>query len=107
VVSLPVSRDTSNGPDWKDIQSVLWELEQDYECRIEIQVKIVRKRGEAELRAVVTAFPWLSVSGDRRQSVSLSATLDRPGCALGVAVMFRLLHTLAFELGKASSQKQT
>lgn len=103
---MAVSRDTLSGPDWTDIQSVLWELEQDYECRIEVMQKLVRHRERVELRVVVTAFPWLSVSGDRRQSVSLSATLDRPGCALGVAVIFRLLHTLAFELGKQTAPTQ-
>lgn len=100
------SRDTQNGPDWTDIQSVLLELEQDYECRIVMEQRLVRKRGGIELQACVTAYPWVSVSGEVRPSVSLSAIIDRSGCALGVAVIFRLLHTLAYELGKKATQKQ-
>ena len=98
---LASSRDTQNGPDWKDIQSTLYELESDYECRIDLMTHIVRRRGEVELMVSAVAHPWVSVNGDLRRSVSLNATLDRPGCGLGVAVIFRLLHTLAYEMGKA------
>lgn len=99
------SRDTLNGPDWTDIRNVLLELEADYECRIEVTTRVVRLKGAEELRVTVVAHPWLTINGDQRSSVSLSATLDRSGCGLGVAVIFRLLHTLAYELGKSWAQK--
>ena len=94
------SRDTSNGPDWKDIQTVLTELEGDLDCRVEIQIKLLAHKGEKNVRVTVTAYPFFVVSGAQRNSVCLSAILDRPGCGLGVAVIYRLLLALDYEASK-------
>ncbi len=100
------SRDTSNGPDWKDIQKVLTELEGDLDCRIEIKMGIVAVKGEKQTKVSVTAFPLFEVSGVQRQSVSLSATLDRPGCGLGVAIIYRLLLALDYEASRKWAVRQ-
>lgn len=100
------SRDTSNGPDWKDIQTVLTELEGDLDCRIEVQMKLMAHKGEKNVRVTVTAFPFFVVNGVQRDSVCLSATLDRPGCGLGVAVIYRLLLALDYEASKKWAARQ-
>lgn len=100
------SRDTSNGPDWKDIHTVLTELEGDLDCRIEVKMRIVAVMGEKQTRVEVTAFPLFDVRGGQKQSVSLSATLDRAGCSLGVAVIYRLLLALDYEASKKWATRQ-
>ncbi len=100
------SRDTSNGPDWKDIQSVLEELEGDLDCRIEIKMWIVAVKGEKQTKVSVTAFPLAVMSGAQRLSVSLNATLDRPGCGLGVAIIYRLLLALDYEATRKWEDRQ-
>lgn len=105
VTSLASSRDTQNGPDWTDIQSVLQEMEGDLDCRIVMTTRLLARQGEKRLVVQVEAFPHLSVYGDQRQSVSLSATLDRPGCGLGVAVIYRLLLALDYEVSRVWATK--
>jgi hypothetical protein len=103
---LASSRDTSNGPDWKDIQSVLRDLEGDLDCRIEIQMRLVAHQGEKDIRVTVTAHPLFEVNGVQRHSVCLSATLDRPGNGLGVAIIYRLLLALDYEASKKWATRQ-
>lgn len=100
------SRDTSNGPDWKDIQTVLTELEGDLDCRIAVEMRIVPVKGEKEVKVTVTAYPLFDVRMGAKSSVSLSATLDRPGCGLGVAIIYRLLLALDYEASKKWAVKQ-
>jgi hypothetical protein len=81
-------------------------LEGDLDCRIALEMRIVPNKGEKDLKLTVTAYPLFDVRGGLKQSVSLSATLDRPGCGLGVAIIYRLLLALDYEASKKWATRQ-
>lgn len=106
VVLLASSRDSSNGPDWSDIQSTMQELEVEWCGRITMEFENSLVGGRKQLRATLMMHPWNVNLLDQRKSVSLSLTLDRSGCGLGVAAIYRGLLALDYAISKEWAVKQ-
>jgi len=82
------------------------ELETDWLGRVTMEMENALVGGRKQLRLKVTMHPWFVDRRDQRRSVSLSATLDRSGCALGVAAIYRALLALDYAISKEWAVKQ-
>jgi len=67
---------------------------------VELKIKVRRIRGVRQLELTAEIFPFFDLNRAQRQSVSLKSIIDRNGPSLGLAVMYRLLHTLDYEVSK-------
>jgi len=103
---LASSRDTSNGPDWLDCRVLVREMNESLGARVELSIGLRRSKGTEELYVKATAYPYFTVKLDQRQSVSLSAVIPGSSSPMGVAVIFRLLLALDYEVSKAWATKQ-
>lgn len=107
VLLLAASRDTSNGPDWTDVQATMQELETEWLGRVDLVMENALVGGRKQLRVRATMHPWNVNTVDQRRSVSVNATLDRSGCGLGVAALYRLLLALDYAISKEWAVRQT
>jgi len=103
---LASSRDTSNGPDWQDIQSVIADLQSSLDCRITVEMVLVQDKKVPRLRWTLTAYPYQSEPTEARRSVSLSVPCLASGAQMGVASIYRGLLALDYEASRVWSTKQ-
>jgi hypothetical protein len=103
---VAASRDTSSGPDWLDCRVLMREMNTALEARVELTITPVLKGSLEQMMVKATAYPYLSVVADQRQSVSLSAAIPGSSPVTGTAAIFRLLLALDYEVSKAWATKQ-
>lgn len=104
---MALSRDTSNGPDWKDCRVLIREMQDSMNARVELTTVLSRRKEEDVLIWKATAYPYLSVKQEARQSVSLSALIPTSSPTLTAAVIFRLLLSLDYEVSKSWATRQS
>lgn len=102
---MPANRDTQNGPDWKDIASVMNSFAEDLDARVVITLSRKGTGDAAVIRMEAEAHPYVSTPMDPRRSVSRSVTYVHSGCGMGVAAMYRLLLELDFAASQEWAQK--
>lgn len=100
------SRDTLNGPDWRDIQATFQSLEEESVGRVELVITNALVGGRKQLMVKATMHPWNVSLLDLRRSVSVNATLDRSGSGLGVAAIYRLLLALDYAISREWAVRQ-
>jgi hypothetical protein len=105
-VSLAASRETSNGPDWKDCQVVMREIQKDLDARVELTTVLFPSSKGEGMTVKATAYPYLRTQMEQRQSVSLSVNLTTCSPSLVSAAIFRLLLALDYEISKAWATRQ-
>lgn len=106
VLPLAASRDTSNGPDWKDCMVLIREIQESLDGRVELTTVLSKRKDEDVLIWKATAYPYLRVPQEARRSVSLSALIPTSSPTLTAAVIFRLLLSLDYEVSKAWAVRQ-
>lgn len=104
-MSLVAKHTMSSGPDWLDCRVVMREMQTSMEARVELTIRPALEKGDHTMVVKATAYPYLSVEADQRQSVSLSANIHGSSAERGVAAIFRLLLALDYEVSKAWSVK--
>jgi len=81
-------------------------MQESLDCRVEVTISH-RRQGKEDCTVFrATAYPNYQVSGEARQSVSLSAKCHSSSPAMGTAAIFRLLIALDYEVSKAWAIKQ-
>lgn len=104
-MTLGARHTMSSGPDWLDCRVVMREMQTALEAHVELTIRPVFGKESDVLVVKATAHPYLFVSSDQRQSVSLSAHIPGSSAEMGVAAIFRLLLALDYEVSKAWSAK--
>jgi len=82
------------------------EMQEGMEARVELTMRPYVKDGVAGMVVKATAYPYLSVAPEVRQSVSLSVSTPRLSNEMVAAATFRLLLALDYEVSKAWSVRQ-
>lgn len=84
---------------------IVREMEEGMQARVELTIRASSDKGEPLLVVKATAYPYLSVVTEARQSVSLSASIPGSSAEMGVACIFRLLLALDYEVSRAWATK--
>lgn len=97
---MPSARDTKNGPDWKDLASVMESLEADQEAVVTIGLAL--RRWENHLGFTMTALLTAAVPVVLDPPVLASASVSFPGNGATdfEAALLSLLYALDHELAR-------
>lgn len=93
---MAVSRDTSNGPDWKDVTRALLHFEKELRASIKISLRAGGTEKSPILLMVASMLMENPVSGGPQ--LSASASVSMPG--RGAGDIAAALHSLVYELDK-------
>lgn len=83
------------------------EMQEGMQARVELCTGLRKEQGKDVMYVRATAYPYLSSVPDQRRSVSLKANIPGLSAEMGVAVIFRLLLALDYEVSKAWAMKVT
>mgnify|MGYP001093180102 CR=1 FL=1 len=87
-------RDSSNGPDWKDIVTAIQEVERSWDVNCTLVVRAVGTGKHVKLRLEAYVIPKETVVGGVPPSGSAALTLSMGGAGALEQAMFRLVHDL-------------
>lgn len=104
---MATSRDSLNSPDWLDCQVVMREMQSAMDARVELTMRPSAGKEKPGIIVKATAYPFLSVAADHRQSVSLSVNVQQSSAVMVAAATFRLLIALDYEVSRSWAIKQT
>jgi hypothetical protein len=82
------------------------EMQSAMDARVELTMRPSASDKPPAIVVKATAYPYLSTAQEVRQSVSLSASIPVSSATKGIAVIFRLLLALDYEVSKAWAVKQ-
>lgn len=91
---MPVSRDTSNGPDWKDITRVAHELAELWGCRVEVKLRPLGSPRRPELLVMAEAWRQDHVNGEVTRLGCSSVSMQSGRCGSLAAAAFVALYEL-------------
>lgn len=95
---LALSRDSSNGPDWKDIASALIEIQESWGVTCTVRVNAVGRGKFAKLMLSAQALIPEAENGGVNLSGSASVILSAGGAGAMEQALFRLVHELDADL---------
>jgi hypothetical protein len=95
---LASSRDTSNGPDWKDVATSLAHYEDEWQATVELIMRPTLNHGQRDMQVVLTAAPIWAVNGEVPRSVLRSVLLSHSGLKTLEAAITYLLLSVDFAL---------
>jgi len=99
---LASSRDTQNGPDWKDVARALLDFERTLDCSISVTVKAAGSFRTPLL--LMQAAAWGHATDSQEAKLLASASVSMPGAGAGDIAAALLL--LGYELDKEAYRRQ-
>jgi len=97
---LASSRETSNGPDWRDVHTSLQYLQEDHNCTIVLSVGPCGTKMKPDLHLWVTATKEDTETGVPQPLLSVNSRFTRMNVQTLEAAIMSLVHQLDYELVK-------
>lgn len=97
-MTLASSRDTSNGPDWKDVTQALVNYERFWQCQITLSIHLDGSDGVRIMMLEARADPTNDTNSGLLHSVLVSASMRSLNAVTLSAAILNVLHKLDREV---------